>query len=141
LPGVGAHDPRIRVDPDTGPWRGVGKLQATAMNFRAFCTATFIEPSTAVTAAHCLFNRSTQRNFSLGSLHFLIGYDSGRYAHHAIGVGVEIAVGYDPSRPSETIGSDWALVRLDRALGSADRLTPKRVVDSSAVKASASMTS
>ena len=28
LRGVGAHDPRGRLDPDKLPWRAVGKLQA-----------------------------------------------------------------------------------------------------------------
>jgi hypothetical protein len=30
LPGVGAHDPRLRIDPNAAPWRAVGKLQASA---------------------------------------------------------------------------------------------------------------
>jgi len=35
---------------------------------------------------------------------------------------VKVADGYDPSRPRETLGSDWALVFLDRPLGSAERI-------------------
>ena len=62
-PGVGAHDPRVRIDLDAVPWRAVGKLQAASINLRASCTATLVGPSTVVTAAHCVFNRRTQRNF------------------------------------------------------------------------------
>ena len=124
LPGVGAHDPRVRVDLDAVPWRAVGKLQATSINLRALCTATLVGPSTVVTAAHCVFNRRTQRNFLPGSLHFLIGYNGSRYAGHAVGVSVKIGAGYDPLRPKETIGSDWALVSLDKSLGSEDRVLP-----------------
>lgn len=122
LPGVGAHDPRIRVDLDAMPWRAVGKLQAASINSRALCTATLVGPSTVVTAAHCVFNRRTQRNFPPGSLHFLIGYNGGRYAGHAVGVSIKTGAGYDPRRPTETIGSDWALVSLDKSLGSEDRV-------------------
>jgi protease YdgD len=124
LPGIGVHDPRIRVDPDVVPWRAVGKLQAASMNFRALCTATLIGPSTVVTAAHCIYNRRVQRYFPPESLHFLIGYTGSRYAGHAVAIGVKIADGYDPGRPKETVGSDWALVFLDKSLGSPDRVVP-----------------
>jgi V8-like Glu-specific endopeptidase len=124
LPGIGAHDPRIRVDLDAVPWRAVGKLQAASLNMRAWCTATLVGPSTVVTAAHCVFNHRSQRCFSPSALHFLIGFNGGRYAGHAVGNRVKVAGGYDPSRPKETIGSDWALVFLDESLGSKDRVLP-----------------
>jgi hypothetical protein len=63
-------------------------------------------------------------NFLPGSLHFLIGYNGTGYAGHAIGVKVNVADGYGPSRPNETIGSDWALVSLNKSLDSADRVLP-----------------
>jgi len=122
LPGIGVHDPRIRIDPDVAPWRAVGKLQAASMNLRALCTATLVGPSTVVTAAHCIYDRRVQRYFPPGSLHFLVGFTGGRYAGHAIGIGVKIADGYDPGRPKETVGSDWALVSLDKSLGLAGRV-------------------
>jgi protease YdgD len=124
LPGIGSHDPRIRVDPDAVPWRAVGKVQVASVNFRAGCTATLVGQSTVVTAAHCLFNRRTERYFPVEALHFLIGYHSSLYAGHAVGTRLKIGDGYDPIRPKETIGSDWALVSLDKSLGSADRVLP-----------------
>lgn len=124
LPGIGSDDPRIRVDPDMGPWRAVGKLQAASIDFRTVCTATLVGPSTVVTAAHCLFNRRVQRYFRPESLHFLIGYTGNRYAGHTIAISVKTGHGYDPGRPRETIGSDWALVSLERSLGSPDRSLP-----------------
>jgi protease YdgD len=75
-------------------------------------------------AAHCAFNRRMQRYFPPASLHFLIAYTGSRYAGHAIGIGLKIADGYDPGRPKETVGSDYALVSLDKSLGSADRVLP-----------------
>jgi protease YdgD len=124
LRGVGAHDPRGRLDPEKLPWRAVGKLQAVSTNFRASCTGTLVGPSTVLTAAHCVYNRRTQTNFSPGSLHFLIGYSGSRYAGHAIGVKIETGPGYDAGRPEATMGSDWALISLDTRLGSADRVLP-----------------
>jgi protease YdgD len=124
LPGISADDPRIRVDPDVMPWRAVGKLQAASMNFRASCTATLVGPSTVVTAAHCIFNHRVQRYFPPAALHFLIGYTGSRYAGHAIGTAIKISDGYDPDRPKETVGSDWALVSLDKHLGSEGRVLP-----------------
>jgi len=82
-----------------------------------------------LTAAHCVFNRLTQQNFPPGSLHFLIGYNGSRYAGHAIGVKLETGLGYDPSQPYATVGSDWALITLDTRLGSADRVLP--IIDQS----------
>jgi protease YdgD len=124
LPGLGAHDPRGRLDPDKVPWRAVGKLQAAALNFRALCTGTLVGPSTVLTAAHCVYNPRTRRYFPPEALHFLIGYDGSCYAGHSIGVKLETGPNYDPIRPYETIGSDWALISLDTRLGSADRVLP-----------------
>jgi V8-like Glu-specific endopeptidase len=56
VPGLGADDPRGRLDPDKLPWRAVGKLQVASLNIRQFCTATLVGPSMVLTAAHCAFN-------------------------------------------------------------------------------------
>jgi protease YdgD len=83
-----------------------------------------VGPATVLTAAHCVYNPRTRHNFPPRSLHFLIGSDGSRYAGHGVGVKLEIGPGYDPTRPYETIGSDWAMISLDTTLGSADRFLP-----------------
>jgi protease YdgD len=125
-PGIGGLDPRGRLDPDKGPWRAVGKLQVTSVNRRQTCTGTLVGTSTVLTAAHCVFNELTQRNFLPGSVHFLIGYNGSQYAGHAVGVKLETGPGFhfDHTRPTATAGSDWALIWLDAKLGSADRMLP-----------------
>jgi protease YdgD len=96
--------PRILVDPDMGPWRAVGKLQAASIDFRTVCTATLVGPLTVV--------------------HFLSGYTGNRYAGHDIALSVKPGHGNDPSRPRKTIGSNRALVSLERSLGSPGRSLP-----------------
>ena len=124
LPGLGAHDPRHRLDSDKVPWNAVGKLQVASLNRRQSCTAALVSPSTVLTAAHCAFNFLTRRYFPPGELHFLIGYDGSRYVGHSVGLRLETGPGFDPNRPSKTRGSDWALILLANRLGSADRLLP-----------------
>jgi protease YdgD len=77
-----------------------------------------------LTAVHCVYDLRTQRYFLPQTMHFLIGYDGRRYAGHATGVRLETGYTYDPSRPSETRGSDWALLSLDTRPGLADRVLP-----------------
>jgi hypothetical protein len=64
LPGIGTHDPRIRVDPDVVPWRAVGKLQAASMNFRASCTATLVGSSASKEWGGSRAGRLSERSFT-----------------------------------------------------------------------------
>src|SRR5215471_7353040 len=59
LLGLGALDPRSRLDPDKAPSLAVGKLQVPSISFYQSCTATLVDPSTVLTAAHCVFNPRT----------------------------------------------------------------------------------
>jgi protease YdgD len=122
LPGVGAHDPRLRIDPNTAPWRAIGKVQANSGNLHSSCTGSLVGPATVLTAAHCVYNPRTKHNFPPETLHFLIGYDSGNYAGHAVVRAIVTGPGYDPAEPRQTMGSDWALLTLDKNLGTPDRV-------------------
>jgi protease YdgD len=125
-PGIGPHDPRVRENADSGPWRAVGKLQATSGRMHESCTGTLIGPALVLTAAHCVFNRRTGHNFLPESLHFLVGYYGGNYAGHAVGVRLVTGPGYDPLKPQRTLGADWALLTLASPLGAPDRMLPLR---------------
>jgi protease YdgD len=119
LPGVGPADPRIPVDPSQPPWRGLGRVQ-TELGGR--CTGFLVEPRTVLTAAHCLYRRTTGAYVQPGSVHFLLGYDRGRYAAHARVSAFAIGPGYDPAREGETIGADWAKLTLEVPIAAADRM-------------------
>jgi protease YdgD len=122
LPGIGNQDPRTRIDPGSGPWRAVGKLQANAGGMHMSCTGTLVAPDVVLTAAHCVFNLRTGQSFPPGSLHFLIGFEGGSFAAHAGVRRFVTGAGYDHTRRRETFGSDWALLTLDAKIGTKDRI-------------------
>ena len=122
LPGIGESDRRGRVDPQQAPWRALGRLQAAVGNIRIICTGALIGPRLVLTAAHCLMNPRTLAPFRPADLHFLLGYQQGGFAAQARGAGVTLGPGYDRANVRSNVGNDWALVTIDRALGTPDRL-------------------
>jgi protease YdgD len=121
-PGIGAHDPRVRVDPDIMPWRAVGKLRGISGGLVVNCTGTLVGPALVLTAAHCVVNPKTRRYFPPRALHFLLAYDSGTFAGHAVATRLTVSAAYDPAAAGTTLGSDWALLTLDEPLGTPDRV-------------------
>src|SRR5258708_6182505 len=121
LPGIDAHDPRIRIDPNAAPWRAVGKLQASAGSFYMSCTGTLIGPSTVLTAAHCLYSARTRNYLPASSFHFLVGYDGDQRKGPPWGPRFVGGPGFDPTNPMKRPGGAWAVPPPDPALGTADR--------------------
>lgn len=93
-------------------WRGVGRL-----NFEdgGYCTATLLSDSLAITAAHCLFDKTRRRNDV--EIWFAAGYRDGKW--EAIRQSRRSAVhpDYSPSEDGSSkvarVGSDIALIELD----------------------------
>jgi len=121
-----APDPREPVKIDEPPWRGVGKLVATAGRLQTTCTAALIGPATALTAGHCLYNRETKTYFATGSVHFLLGYQNNTYVGRSAVASFKIAPGFDPEDNARTRGSDWAVLTLAQRLGTPDRILTMR---------------
>jgi protease YdgD len=109
LPGLGAGDPRRRVESNQPPWRAVARLQVPGVSR---CTATVVAPALAVTAAHCLWSRALGRWVPASSVHVLPAYAFGGFAAHLLASGYRIAAGYDPTDPEGTRGADLAVVSL-----------------------------
>src|SRR6478672_11698631 len=68
LPGIGAADPRHRVDLAQAPWQALGRVQ---LEIGGRCTGALIAPRLELTAAHCLVNGRTRSMVQPGMVHFM----------------------------------------------------------------------
>src|SRR6476646_7989346 len=98
-----------KVDISAYPWSSIAKLNNSV---GGSCTAVAIGQNAVLTAAHCIFNRRTNRFLLPGSLHVLLRYEQGKYAVHALVASYTIGPGYDPLRELATASSDWAVLQL-----------------------------
>ena len=121
LPGVGAEDPRQRVDRRVLPWRALGRVQANG----AICTGALIGPRTVLTAAHCLLTRDRRGLVAPGAVHFLLGYHMGQWFAEARVVSFTVGPAFvtDPNSVAAA-AADWALLTLDAPLGGPGRQLP-----------------
>ena len=114
------------------PWSAIGKL---TNGVTGACTAVLIAQHYALTAAHCLFAKHTRRFLPAESLHFILGYENQRFVDHLHVLAYFVPPTYDPTRPFETIASDWALLQIS---GSGVRpLTVKGAFNAEAILAAA----
>jgi len=120
LPGLGQVDPRWPVDLTVPPWRAVGRVQ-TELGGR--CTGALVGPRTVLTAAHCLVAARTGMFVRPDSVHFLLAYDRGAYVGHGRVTAYRIGPGYVAATQAPRT-ADWALLTLDTALGTPDRILP-----------------
>lgn len=91
------------------PWSAVGKLNNGVFGS---CTAVLISPRYALTAAHCLFFRSTARFLPAQSFHLVLGFESDQFREHLRISAYYVPPTYDPLRPFESFASDWALLSI-----------------------------
>ncbi|HEV7267495.1 MAG TPA: trypsin-like peptidase domain-containing protein [Falsiroseomonas sp.] len=118
LPGVGADDPRRPANLRLAPWDAIGRVQ-TELGGR--CTGVLVAPDRVLTAAHCLLAPRTGNFVQPRSVHFLLGYDRGRWTAEARVTGFATGEGYRRGGPH---GADWALLTLDRRIGDPRRVLP-----------------
>ena len=108
---LGIH--REDVDVSRYPWSAIGKLYNET---GGSCSGVVISRDQILTAAHCVFNFRTRRFIPAASLHFMVGYRTGRYAAHARIARYVIGLGFDPLRYQETSNADWAILTVTERL-------------------------
>lgn len=115
---IGEDDPRVAVDQSEMPWRAIGRLQANGGS----CTGALIGPALLLTAAHCVYDARSRQYFQAQTLHFKLGYAQGKYTADAKGVRVIVDEAYDPVLSIGTMSKDWALIELDKAIGTPENI-------------------
>jgi V8-like Glu-specific endopeptidase len=113
---------RETVDVGIYPWSSIGKVGVTSVTLGKGCSGAVIGANEFLTAAHCLYNKTTKRFFPAGSIHLLLGYSRGEYRAHRVASRYTISPAVDPSNYSypptpEKLGMgarhDWAIVYVD----------------------------
>ncbi len=108
LPGIGSFDPRAPVSMAEAPWTSIGLVQTRG---GGRCTGTLIAPDLVLTAAHCLLNGRTGDFAHPASIHFLLGYERGRFRARGVVTGYRTGAGYDPAQRGPG-REDWAVLAL-----------------------------
>ncbi|MGP1394809.1 MAG: trypsin-like serine peptidase [Inquilinaceae bacterium] len=115
LAGILGADDRTTIDSQAWPWAAIGRVNLTT---GGFCTGTLIAPDRALTAAHCLFDRSENRWLDPSEVHFVAGYSRDTYVAEAAVRDIVVPRRYHPydgPRGGNTV-DNWAVLVLERPM-------------------------
>ena len=105
------------VSSDRYPWQAIGRINLAG---RGHCSGTLVSDDQVLTSAHCLWNKRTGRWFPPQFITFVAGAEKESFQGFSNATDLTIAPGFSPDTLSqpEAIKHDWALITLEKPLGS-----------------------
>lgn len=102
------------IDSTDAPWTSIGRVNFAGYKSTAMCTGTLIAPDLVLTAAHCLYNRSTGRPLPVDDLLFIAGVRRDAYSARLVPACALTAEGFELAQKPKLrdIHNDVALIVL-----------------------------
>lgn len=113
---------RLDVGDEARQWEAVGRLE---LGGRGFCTGALVAPNLVLTAAHCLYDRTTGGRLDHGQIEFMAGLRNGRaVAYRTIRRAVTHPdYEFDAEVTADRVRNDVALLELHHPIKNT-RVTP-----------------